>query len=48
MQTPTPTQYQCKYKLSKVVRNRLGEHMERKLYDSVYVQPKTQHLNENV
>ena len=41
-------QRQRKYKLSKVVRNRIDEYVERKLYDSMYMQPQTQQLNKNV
>ena len=41
-------QRQCKYELSKVVRNRINEYVERKLYDSMYMQPQTHQLNKNV
>ena len=37
-------QRQRKYKLSKVVRNRIDEYAEKKLYESMYTQP----LNKNV
>ena len=42
------TQRQKKYKLSKVVRNRIDEYVERKLYESMYTQPQVAHLNKNV
>ena len=46
--TPTvSTQRQRKYKLSKVVRNRIDEYVERKLYESMYTQPQLDHLNKN-
>ena len=38
VENATP-QRQRKYKLSKVVRNRIDEYVERKLYDSMYMQP---------
>ena len=41
------TQRQKKYKLSKVVRNRIDEYVERKLYESMYTQPQVEHLNKN-
>ena len=41
------TQRQKKYKLSKVVRNRIDEYVERKLYESMYTQPQLEHLNKN-
>ena len=44
----TAPQRQRKYKLSKVVRNRINEYVERKLYDSMYMQPQTHQLNKNV
>ena len=31
-----------------MVRNRIDEYVERKLYDSMYMQPQTQQLNKNV
>ena len=31
-----------------MVRNRIDEYVERKLHDSMYVKPQTQHLNKNV
>ena len=41
-------QRQRKYKLSKVVRNRIDKYVEKKLYESVYTQPQLQQLNKNV
>ena len=47
--TPTiPNQRQRKYKLSKVVRNRIDQYVEKKLYESMYTQPQIQQLNKNV
>ena len=47
--TPTiPNQRQRKYKLSKVVRNRIDEYVEKKLYESMYTQPHLQQVNKNV
>lgn len=41
-------QRQRKYKLSKVVRNRIDEYVEKKLYESMYTQPQVQSVNKNV
>ena len=47
--TPTiSNQRQRKYKLSKVVRNRIDEYVEKKLYESMYTQPQVQSVNKNV
>ena len=43
-----PPARQRKYKLSKVVRNRIDEYVERKLYDSMYMQQQTHQMNKNV
>ena len=45
---PTPTQRQRKYRLSRVVKNRIDEYIDKKLYESMYYNQHTQHPNKNV
>ena len=43
----TPTQRQRKYRLSRVVKNRIDEYIDKKLYESMYYNQHIQHTNKN-